>query len=55
MSFVIGSTDPSRTTDTGTRTYMGGLERGERNVMSTAVERLAAKLGVEPLSLLQPV
>ena len=36
------------------RTYMGGLERGERNVTLRSVERLAAKLGVEPLTLLQP-
>lgn len=28
------------------RTYMGGLERGERNVTLRTVERLAQKLGV---------
>ena len=35
------------------RTYMGGLERGERNLTLRSVERLAAKLGVEPLELLR--
>ena len=37
------------------RTYMGGLERGERNLTLRSVERIAAQLGVEPLALLQPV
>lgn len=36
------------------RTYMGGLERGERNLTLKAVERLAKQLNEEPLSLLQP-
>jgi transcriptional regulator with XRE-family HTH domain len=35
------------------RTYMGGLERGERNLTLRTVERLAAKLGIEPLELLR--
>lgn len=35
------------------RTYMGGLERGERNVTLRSVERMAARLGVDPLSLLE--
>jgi transcriptional regulator with XRE-family HTH domain len=35
------------------RTYMGSLERGQRNLTLQSVERLAAKLGVEPLDLLQ--
>lgn len=35
------------------RTYMGGLERGERNLTLRSVERLAAKLGIEPLDLLR--
>lgn len=35
------------------RTYMGGLERGERNLTLRSVERVAAKLGVEPLDLLR--
>jgi transcriptional regulator with XRE-family HTH domain len=34
------------------RTYIGGLERGERNLTLKAVERIAALLEVEPLSLL---
>ncbi len=37
------------------RTYMGGVERGERNLSLRKVERLAAQLDVEPLALLQPV
>lgn len=35
------------------RTYMGGLERGERNLTLRSVERIAAQLQVEPLSLLR--
>lgn len=34
------------------RTYMGGVERGERNLTLKSVERIADHLGVEPLSLL---
>lgn len=34
------------------RTYMGGLERGERNLTLRSLERLAAELAVDPLSLL---
>ncbi|HEY5246376.1 MAG TPA: helix-turn-helix transcriptional regulator [Acidimicrobiales bacterium] len=34
------------------RTYMGGLERGERNVTLRTVERLADRLGLDPLALL---
>nr|WP_202387225.1 helix-turn-helix transcriptional regulator [Nocardioides flavescens] len=34
------------------RTYMGGLERGERNLSLRSVERLAHSVGVNPLSLL---
>ena len=36
------------------RTYMGGLERGERNLTLKAVERLAERLDVSPLDLLTP-
>jgi len=36
------------------RTYFGGVERGERNLTLRAVERLAGRLGLDPLSLLQP-
>lgn len=35
------------------RTYIGGLERGERNPSLRVVERLAEELDVEPLELLQ--
>lgn len=34
------------------RTYMGGVERGERNLTLRSVERLAHALGVDPLTLL---
>ncbi len=34
------------------RTYMGGLERGERNLTLRAVERIAAVLDVDPHTLL---
>lgn len=36
------------------RTYMGGLERGERNLTLKSLERIAMRLGVEPLDLLRP-
>jgi transcriptional regulator with XRE-family HTH domain len=35
------------------RTYMGGLERGERNLTLKAVERIAAKLDIAPLDLMR--
>ncbi len=34
------------------RTYQGSLERGQRNLTLQAVERLAAALGVDALTLL---
>ncbi|WP_084542894.1 helix-turn-helix domain-containing protein [Deinococcus murrayi] len=34
------------------RTYIGGLERGERNPTLQSVERLSERLGVDPLQLL---
>lgn len=34
------------------RTFMGGVERGERNLTLRSVERLADGLGVEPRLLL---
>lgn len=34
------------------RTYMGGVERGERNLTLRSVERLAAVIEVDPLNLL---
>jgi transcriptional regulator with XRE-family HTH domain len=36
------------------RTYMGGVERGERNLTLRSVERIAARIGVEALTLLSP-
>jgi transcriptional regulator with XRE-family HTH domain len=35
------------------RTYMGGLERGERNLTLQSLERIAAVLEVKPLELLR--
>jgi transcriptional regulator with XRE-family HTH domain len=36
------------------RTYMGGIERGERNLTLKSLERIAGQLDVDPLVLLQP-
>jgi transcriptional regulator with XRE-family HTH domain len=36
------------------RTYMGALERGERNVTLKSLERLAGRIGLEPMALLAP-
>ena len=36
------------------RTYMGGVERGERNLTLKSVERIAARMEVDPLGLLRP-
>lgn len=36
------------------RTYMGGLERGERNITLKSLERIAASLKLDPLDLLAP-
>jgi transcriptional regulator with XRE-family HTH domain len=36
------------------RTYMGGIERGERNLTLRSVERIAARIKEDPLSLLRP-
>jgi hypothetical protein len=35
------------------RTYMGGLERGERNLTLKSVERIADTLGVDVLEMLR--
>ena len=35
------------------RTYMGGLERGERNLTLKSLERLAERLELDPLDLLR--
>lgn len=34
------------------RTYMGGIERGERNLTLKSLERLAQSIDVDPLTLL---
>jgi transcriptional regulator with XRE-family HTH domain len=34
------------------RTYMGGVERGERNLTLKSVERIAKRLDLNPLALL---
>lgn len=36
------------------RTYMGGIERGERNLTLKSLERIAERTGLDPLALLQP-
>ena len=36
------------------RTYVGAVERGERNLTLKSVERIAGCLKVDPLSLLTP-
>jgi transcriptional regulator with XRE-family HTH domain len=35
------------------RTYMGGVERGERNLTLKSLERIAERLGLDPLDLLR--
>jgi transcriptional regulator with XRE-family HTH domain len=35
------------------RTYMGGIERGERNLTLKSLERIAQQIGVDPLALLR--
>jgi len=35
------------------RTYMGGLERGERNLTLKSVERIAAAIEVDPIDLMR--
>ncbi len=35
------------------RTYMGGLERGERNLTLKSLERIAARIGMAPTDLLR--
>jgi transcriptional regulator with XRE-family HTH domain len=36
------------------RTYMGGLERGERNLTLKSLERIAERIDVNPIALLEP-
>lgn len=35
------------------RTYLGGIERGEHNLTLRSVERIAAKLQIDPVVLLR--
>jgi transcriptional regulator with XRE-family HTH domain len=37
------------------RTYMGGIERGERNLTLKSLERIASWIDMDPLTLLQPI
>jgi transcriptional regulator with XRE-family HTH domain len=37
------------------RTYMGGIERGERNLTLKSLERIASQIDLDPLALLQSV
>jgi transcriptional regulator with XRE-family HTH domain len=34
------------------RTYMGGIERGERNLTLKSLERIASRIDLDPLALL---
>lgn len=34
------------------RTYLGGVERGERNLTLRSLERIAERAGVDPMALL---
>lgn len=36
------------------RTYMGAVERGERNLTLKSLERIAGRIGVEALALIGP-
>lgn len=35
------------------RTYLGGIERGGRNLTLKSLERIAQRIGVDPLTLLR--
>jgi transcriptional regulator with XRE-family HTH domain len=35
------------------RTYMGGVERGERNLTLKSLERIAARIKLDPVALLR--
>lgn len=37
------------------RTYVGSIERSERNVCIDNIDRLAAALGIDPVELLTPI
>jgi transcriptional regulator with XRE-family HTH domain len=36
------------------RTYMGGIERGERNLTLKSLEKIASRIGVDAVELLRP-
>ena len=36
------------------RTYMGGIERGERNLTLKSLERIAQRIKLDPMELLDP-
>ena len=37
------------------RTYIGGIERGERNPTLTTIQKIAKALGVKPMFLLRDI
>jgi transcriptional regulator with XRE-family HTH domain len=37
------------------RTYVGSIERGQRNLTIDSLERLSIGLGVEPWELIRPI
>jgi transcriptional regulator with XRE-family HTH domain len=37
------------------RTYLGGIERGEHNLTLRSVERIAERIGIDPMELLATV
>ena len=37
------------------RTYIGGIERGERNPTLTTIQKIAKALGVKPMILLRDI
>jgi hypothetical protein len=43
----------SPTSSASIATYMGGVERGERNLTLKSVERIAERINCDPLTLLQ--
>jgi len=37
------------------RSYVGGVERGDRNITLRTLERIAEQLGVDPADLMRPL